>query len=301
MEDIATMTPVLTVPSTLPVGAESAKVTTTASMSLNSASYSAGGGGVPAEPPRLQQSILVNHVEMPEERLLTDPEGMNRALEQAKKWAKYAKDLIAYLEKRTQIEIEYHRSIIKNAHTLKSSIGDEVNCHYLAYLLDTLNNSFFLQSFLPFQDIYAKFSGQEMDNANISLSNFDLLTQNFLAPLNEHRLDFEKKMKKIKEHWAREKKEVSEAKSTLAKARELHHKQTQEVQKLKDAFKARYDTDLCVRAQCLNHHLSLLVSRRANGPTEKRLKRNDAQLKRRPFVKGKPTSTTTSHSLPPIL
>lgn len=137
MEDIATMTPVLTVPSTLSVGAESAKSTTTAPMSLNSASYSAsGGGGVPAEAPRLQQSIMVNHLEIPEERFLNDSEGMNRALEQAKKWAKYAKDLIAYLEKRTQIEIEYHRSIIKNAHTLKSSIGDEVSCHCLAYLLE---------------------------------------------------------------------------------------------------------------------------------------------------------------------
>lgn len=97
-----------------------------------------------------------------------------------------------------------------------------------------------LQNFhLPFQDIYSNFSGHEIDNAQTSMSNFDLLTQNFLTPLNDHRLEFDKKMKKIKETWMREKKQMNETQNNFAKSRELYSSKTQELQKLKAAFKLR--------------------------------------------------------------
>ena len=116
MEDIVSMTPALSVPAS--------SITETVAASAVTVPF------VSSQDHHHQQ---VNHLEMPEERLLSHPEGMNIALEQAKVWAKYAKDLLAYLEKRTQIEMEYHRSIIKNAHNLKNSIGDEVSfdlfCH----------------------------------------------------------------------------------------------------------------------------------------------------------------------------
>ena len=75
--------------------------------------------------PRLSNHHQVAH-ELPEDRLLAHRDGVTLALEQAKMWSKYAKDLIGYLEKRTQIEIDYHRSIVKNALNLKTSLCEEV-------------------------------------------------------------------------------------------------------------------------------------------------------------------------------
>ena len=68
-----------------------------------------------------------NNLEIqPEDRLLTHHDGVGLILEHAKMWSKYAKDLLCYLEKRTQIEVEYHRSIVKNAQNLKASLSEEV-------------------------------------------------------------------------------------------------------------------------------------------------------------------------------
>ena len=124
MED-SDMTPALsTVPTTS--SSSAAEAAATAKAAANSASAIGGSFSSPGDHSRLTAPVN-HHLEMPEERLLSHPEGMDMALEQAKIWSKYAKDLIGYLEKRTQIEVEYHRSIVKNAQNLKSSIGEEVS------------------------------------------------------------------------------------------------------------------------------------------------------------------------------
>lgn len=62
------------------------------------------------------------NVDIPEERVLANDSGLDKSLIQAKAWSKYVKEMILYIEKRVQVEIEYNRNIIKNAQGLKSSI-----------------------------------------------------------------------------------------------------------------------------------------------------------------------------------
>ncbi|KAI2799313.1 Rho GTPase-activating protein 29, partial [Blomia tropicalis] len=184
--------------------------------------------------------MSANLVDMPEERLLAHPDGMTLALDQAKLWSRYAKDLLCYLEKRTQVEIEYHRSIIKNAQYLKTTLCDG-NFH------------------LPFQDIYSNFSGHEIDNAQTSMSNFDLLTQNFLTPLNDHRLEFDKKMKKIKETWMREKKQMNETQNNFAKSRDESNAEWTNSEKIEKKRRAIEEATIREKEAHDNYNKSILA------------------------------------------
>ena len=61
-----------------------------------------------------------------DDRFLALPEGIDLALHRAKVWSKYAKDLIAYIEKRAQIEAEHSRTLIKHAVQMKTQLKEEV-------------------------------------------------------------------------------------------------------------------------------------------------------------------------------
>lgn len=95
------------------------------------------------------------------------------------------------------------------------------------------------QSFLPFQDVYLKFSSYEAENGHLSVNNFELLNTNFIVSLNEHRLEFEKKIKKIKESWTREKKAMTECQNNFNKCRDLYTSKQSELYKLQMAYKSR--------------------------------------------------------------
>ena len=81
---------------------------------------------------------------------------------------------------------------------------------------------------------------KEIENANISIENFDLLTRNLLNPLNEYRLEYDKQLKKIKEDWSRENKQMVDAKNNMAKSRDLYISKKQDLEKLQFYLKSRF-------------------------------------------------------------
>ncbi|OTF71531.1 RhoGAP and GAS domain containing protein, partial [Euroglyphus maynei] len=73
----------------------------------------------------------------------------------------------------------------------------------------------------------------EIKNANICDNNFDLLSKNILTSVNEFRLDFDKKIKKIKEDWAKANKQLNDVINNYSKSRESFY-----TLKLQDAEKS---------------------------------------------------------------
>ena len=61
-----------------------------------------------------------------DDRFLSLPEGIDLALHRAKVWSKYVKDVIAYIDKKAQIDAEHARTLIKHAHQMKAIIKEEV-------------------------------------------------------------------------------------------------------------------------------------------------------------------------------
>jgi hypothetical protein len=58
--------------------------------------------------------------------LLLLEQGVDFALQHAKLWSKYAKDVMMYVEKRAHIEMEYTKSLSKLAMTVRPLISEEV-------------------------------------------------------------------------------------------------------------------------------------------------------------------------------
>ena len=52
--------------------------------------------------------------------------GVECALHRAKLWSKYAKDIMTYVEKRSQLEVEYSRNLTKLAHAIRPMLKEEV-------------------------------------------------------------------------------------------------------------------------------------------------------------------------------
>jgi hypothetical protein len=60
-------------------------------------------------------------------RLLLLEQGVDFALQHAKLWSKYAKDVMMYVEKRAHIEMEYTKNLSKLAMTVRPLINEEVS------------------------------------------------------------------------------------------------------------------------------------------------------------------------------
>lgn len=62
--------------------------------------------------------------------LLQLEQGVEVALHRAKLWSKYAKDIMTYVEKRCNLEIEFAKNVAKLAQTMRSALKEEVQLHY---------------------------------------------------------------------------------------------------------------------------------------------------------------------------
>ena len=61
--------------------------------------------------------------------LLQLEQGVEVALHRAKLWSKYAKDIMTYVEKRCNLEIEFAKNVAKLAQTMRSALKEEVLNH----------------------------------------------------------------------------------------------------------------------------------------------------------------------------
>ncbi|XP_054318993.1 rho GTPase-activating protein 45 isoform X6 [Pongo pygmaeus] len=141
--------------------------------------------------------------------------GVDAALLYAKNMAKYMKDLISYLEKRTTLEMEFAKGLQKMAHNCRQSVTQEPH--------------------MPLLSIYSLALEQDLEFGHGMVQAVGTLqTQTFMQPLTLRRLEHEKRRKEIKEAWHRAQRKLQEAESNLRKAKQGY------TQRCEDHDKARF-------------------------------------------------------------
>ncbi|KAM5238910.1 rho GTPase-activating protein 45 [Ctenodactylus gundi] len=140
--------------------------------------------------------------------------GVDAALQYAKSMAKYMKDLIGYLEKRTALEMEFAKGLQKLIHNCRQSVMHEPH--------------------MPLLSIYSLALEQDLEFGHSMVQAVNTLqTQTFVQPLTLRRLEHERRRKEIKESWHRAQRKLQEAEASLRKAKQGY------MQRCEDHDKAR--------------------------------------------------------------
>ncbi|XP_035526947.1 rho GTPase-activating protein 29-like isoform X1 [Morone saxatilis] len=144
--------------------------------------------------------------------LLKNDSGVESALLYAKAWSKYIKDLLAWMEKRLAMDIEYAKNYSKMAESAKALASQ--------------------QDYMPFSDIYVSTFKNDIEYKQLLIQTAMALQSNkFIQPLLARKNELDKLRKDIKEQWQREQKKMQEADTTLRKARALKAQRKEEYQK----------------------------------------------------------------------
>ncbi|XP_061834852.1 rho GTPase-activating protein 29-like isoform X2 [Nerophis lumbriciformis] len=144
--------------------------------------------------------------------LLKHDSGVESALLYAKAWSKYIKDLLAWMEKRLNMDIEYAKSYAKLAESAKTLATQQ---HYM-----------------PFSETYiSAFKNDTEYNQLLMQTALALQTNKFIQPLMGRKNELDKLRKDLKEQWQKEQKKMHEADASLRKARALKALRREEYQK----------------------------------------------------------------------
>ncbi|XP_071984982.1 rho GTPase-activating protein 29 isoform X1 [Engystomops pustulosus] len=148
--------------------------------------------------------------------LLRIDSGVESALSYAKAWSKYAKDILAWVEKRLNVEAEAARNLAKMAETAKSIVCP--------------------QEFMPFQPIFTTAFQNDIECSQLWLQTIGALQSNkFIQPLQARRSELDRQRKEMKELWQREQKKMQELETALRKAKLLNAQKHDEHEKAKSS------------------------------------------------------------------
>ncbi|XP_066453465.1 rho GTPase-activating protein 29 isoform X1 [Eleutherodactylus coqui] len=148
--------------------------------------------------------------------LLRNDSGVESALSYAKAWSKYTKDILAWVEKRLNVEAEAARNLAKMAETAKSIVGP--------------------QEFMPFQPIFTTAFQNDVECSQLWLQTITALQSNkFIQPLQARRSELDRQRKEMKELWQREQKKMQELETALRKAKLLNIQRQDEHEKAKSS------------------------------------------------------------------
>jgi len=142
--------------------------------------------------------------------------GVDLALQRAKIWSKYAKDVISYVEKRVGMQLDLAKNLTKLVQTCRPQLQEE--------------------SYLPFQSIYCTALDNDLELcASVQTSCGLLQGYKFLEPLQSRRAEHEKVRKSLKDWWHKELKRMHDEVDKLRKARTLYIQRHQEWERCRDA------------------------------------------------------------------
>ncbi|XP_049582786.1 rho GTPase-activating protein 45 isoform X1 [Syngnathus scovelli] len=126
--------------------------------------------------------------------------GVDSALQYAKTIAKYMKDLIGYVEKRTSLEMEFSKGLQRLYQSCKHSIT---------------------HPHMPLFSIYSLALEQDQEQSvGLQQASATLHNQTFIQPLMQRKQEHEKRRKEIKEHWLRAKRKLMDCETNLRKAKQ---------------------------------------------------------------------------------
>ncbi|XP_013929885.1 PREDICTED: rho GTPase-activating protein 29 isoform X3 [Thamnophis sirtalis] len=144
--------------------------------------------------------------------LLRNDNGIKSALSYAKAWSKYVKDIIVWVEKKINLEMECAKNLAKVAETTKTIILS--------------------QDYMPFQSIFINAFQNDIENSLLwQQTAVALQTNKFLQPLLGRKNELDRQRKEIKELWQREQKKLQELESSVRKAKQLYLQRQEEYEK----------------------------------------------------------------------
>ncbi|XP_077410515.1 rho GTPase-activating protein 29 isoform X2 [Vanacampus margaritifer] len=153
-------------------------------------------------------------VEEVDRTLQQQDNGVESALRYAKAWSKYTKEVLGWVEKRLNMDIELAKSYNKMAESAKTLASQ--------------------QEFMPFRDIYMAAFKNDIEYSKLVLNTTAVLQSNkFMQPLMTRKHELDKLRKEMKEQWQRQQKKMHEADSALKKARMLQDQRQEEYEKAK--------------------------------------------------------------------
>ncbi|KAB1273126.1 Rho GTPase-activating protein 29 [Camelus dromedarius] len=130
--------------------------------------------------------------------LLKNTDSVELALSYAKTWSKYTKNIVSWVEKKLNLELESTRNIVKLAEATRTSIG--------------------LQEFMPLQSLFTNALLNDIECSHLLQQTIAALQANkFVQPLLGRKNEMEKQRKEIKELWKQEQNKMVEEANELYK------------------------------------------------------------------------------------
>ncbi|KAM4871323.1 rho GTPase-activating protein 29 isoform 2-T3 [Thomomys bottae] len=174
------------------------------------------------------ENISVDSVDLPNEKgnfspieldsvLLKNTDSVELALSYAKTWSKYTKNIVSWVEKKLNLELESTRNIVKLAEATRANIG--------------------LQEFMPLQSLFTNALLNDIESSHLQQQTIAALQANkFIQPLLGRKNEMEKQRKEIKELWKQEQNKMLETETALKKAKLLCIQRQDEYEKAKSSM-----------------------------------------------------------------
>lgn len=141
--------------------------------------------------------------------------GLDLALQRAKAWSRYIRDIVSYIEKKSQLDLEYAKNLTRIAHSMQPVLTSE--------------------GFLPLQSVFCTALSQDSDFAsNLQASHAVLHTSKFVEPLTSRRSEHDRLRKSVKETWDRELRRMQDTVNNLRKAQALYVSRQQEFERARE-------------------------------------------------------------------